>query len=68
MLTIPAGTTVTWTNDDPQIHTVTDAGGAFDSGFIDPGATWSHTFTEPGDFEYFCTPHPWMRARVTVTE
>jgi nitrite reductase (NO-forming) len=67
-LTIAVGSTVTWTNEDDQIHTVTDANGAFDSGFMDPGATWSHTFAEPGDFEYFCTPHPWMRARVTVTE
>ena len=67
-LTIPVGTTVTWTNDDDQIHTVTDAAGAFDSGFLDPGATWSYTFEEAGDFEYFCTPHPWMRAKVIVTE
>jgi nitrite reductase (NO-forming) len=67
VLTIKAGTTVTWTNDDPgMIHTVTAADGSFDSGFLNEGQTWSYTFEEPGEFEYFCTPHPWMRAKVIV--
>ncbi|CAN5465950.1 MAG: plastocyanin/azurin family copper-binding protein [Acidimicrobiia bacterium] len=68
VLTIPMGTAVTWTNDDSQIHTVTDVGGAFDSGFLDPGAVFSFTFTEAGEYEYFCLPHPWMRAQVIVTQ
>jgi nitrite reductase (NO-forming) len=66
VLTIKVGTTVTWTNDDNQLHTVTAVDGSFDSGFLDPGATFSYTFGEVGDFEYFCLPHPWMRARVVV--
>ena len=67
VLTIPVGTTVTWTNDDPgMIHTVTSVDGLFDSGFFNEGETWSYTFDEPGEFEYFCTPHPWMRAMVVV--
>jgi nitrite reductase (NO-forming) len=67
VLTVKAGTTVTWTNDDPgMIHTVTSVDGLFDSGFLDEGATWSHTFEEAGEFEYFCGPHPWMRAKVVV--
>ena len=67
MLTVEVGTTVTWTNDDPnQMHTVTDANGAFDSGFLQTGDSWSYTFEEPGEFEYFCQPHPWMRAKVIV--
>lgn len=66
-LMIPVGTTVTWTNDDPGVmHTVTAADGSFDSGMLQAGATWSHTFDTPGTFDYFCTPHPWMKARVTV--
>jgi nitrite reductase (NO-forming) len=68
VLTIVQGTTVTWTNSDDMIHTVTDVGGAFDSGFLDPGATWSFTFTAVGEYEYYCLPHPWMRAKVIVTE
>lgn len=67
VLTIPVGTTVTWTNDDPEmIHTVTDVDGAFDSGFMESGASWSFTFDTAGEFEYYCLPHPWMRAKVVV--
>ncbi|HEU4319139.1 MAG TPA: plastocyanin/azurin family copper-binding protein [Acidimicrobiia bacterium] len=67
VLTIPVGTTVTWTNNDPgMIHTVTSVDGLFDSGFFNEGETWSYTFDDRGEFEYFCTPHPWMRAKVIV--
>ena len=66
-LMIPVGTTVTWTNADPGIvHTVTAVDGSFDSGNIADGGTFSYTFDSPGTFEYFCAPHPWMRARVIV--
>jgi nitrite reductase (NO-forming) len=66
-LMIAVGTTVTWTNNDPgMIHTVTAADGSFDSGNIAEGGTFSYTFDTPGAFEYFCSPHPWMRARITV--
>ena len=67
VLTIPVGTTITWSNNDPgMIHTVTSVDGVFDSGFLNEGDTWSYTFEEPGEFEYLCTPHPWMRAKVVV--
>jgi nitrite reductase (NO-forming) len=67
VLTIKAGTTVTWSNDDPgMMHTVTAVDGSFDSGFLEEGGTWSYTFEEPGEFEYFCAPHPWMRAKIIV--
>jgi len=67
-LTVPVGTTVTWTNDDPGMaHSVTAVDGSFDSGLLADGETFSYTFDTPGDFEYYCTPHPWMRARVTAT-
>ncbi len=67
VLTIEMGTTVTWTNDDPGImHTVTAEDGSFDSGFMESGASFSYTFNEPGDFAYYCLPHPWMRARIVV--
>lgn len=66
MLEVPVGTTVTWTNDDSVIHTVTAVDESFDSGFMREGDTWSYTFDEPGEYEYFCTPHPWMRAKVVV--
>lgn len=67
VIEVKVGDTVTWTNDDTTAHTVTAEDGSFDSGLMNPGGSWSHTFTEAGEFEYFCTPHPWMRARVIVT-
>lgn len=69
VLTVEVGTTVTWTNDDPnQMHTVTEVSGAFDSGFFATGESWSYTFDEVGEFEYYCLPHPWMMAKVIVEE
>ena len=65
---IPVGTTVDWTNEDPFAHTVTANDGAFDSGTIDAGQTFSQLFDEPGTFDYFCDIHPSMTGRVTVSE
>ena len=50
--TVSTGATVTWTNDDATIHTVTDKGGTFDSSIIAPTATWEHTFDTAGEFDY----------------
>lgn len=66
VLTVKAGTTVTWSNGDAMMHTVTAVDGSFDSGFLNEGDTWSYTFDTPGEYEYFCSPHPWMRAKVIV--
>jgi len=67
VLMVPLGSTVTWTNHDPsQVHTVTAVDGTFDSGFLNEGQTFSFTFDTPGEFEYFCGPHPWMRAKLMV--
>lgn len=66
VLRVPVGTTVTWTNEDATMHTVTAVDGSFDSGMMNEGDTWSFTFDTPGEFEYLCTPHPWMRAKVIV--
>ena len=65
-LTITAGDTVTWTNDDPVVHTSTSAGGAWDSGDLPQGASFSFTFTTPGTYDYLCTPHPSMTGRIVV--
>jgi len=58
--------TISWTNDDASIHTVTANDGSFDSGSLVPGATFTHTFTTPGTYEYHCTYHPWMTGVVIV--
>jgi plastocyanin len=47
-------------------HTVTAADGKFDSGLIQPGGRWSHTFTQPGTYDFTCTPHPFMKGVVIV--
>ncbi len=65
---IAAGGTVTWTNNDPLIHTITADNGSWDSGPIEPGKTWSHTFTQPGEFAFHCTPHPFMKAVIVVRQ
>lgn len=65
-LTIHVGDTVTWTNSDPVVHTVTSATGAFDSGDIATDVSYSVTFTDPGTYEYLCTPHPDMTGMIVV--
>ena len=65
-LRIRAGTRVRWVNGDQVQHSVTANDGGFDSGLIEPGASWEQEFTAPGEYAYHCTPHPFMRARVIV--
>jgi plastocyanin len=65
-LTITAGDTVTWTNQDPVAHTATSTGGAFDSGTMEQGESFSLTFADPGTYDYLCTPHPTMTGRIIV--
>ena len=64
-LTVTVGDTVTWTNVDDSPHTVT-ASGAFDSGNLNGGQTFSHTFAETGTFSYVCLYHDEMVATITV--
>jgi len=56
-LTIPAGTTVIWVNDEQAKHTVTADDGSFDSGDLELGASYTYTFTKPGTYKYFCRYH-----------
>jgi plastocyanin len=54
---VPAGTTVKWMNSSQVAHTVTSTTGLFDSGNISKDASYSFTFTEPGEYLYFCNYH-----------
>ena len=64
---IKTGQTVEWTNDDLTPHTVTSQGaGDLNSGSIDAGTSWRHTFTQAGSFQYYCAFHPEMKGRVVV--
>ncbi|WP_309235855.1 cupredoxin domain-containing protein [Amycolatopsis sp. SID8362] len=67
--TVKKGTTVTWTNQDQDAHTVTStgSGGPLRSPTLQTGQSYQYTFTTPGTFEYLCTIHPFMTATVTVT-
>ena len=64
-LTVAVGDTVVWVNKDPFPHTAT-AAGAFDSGGIDPEKSWKFLPVKKGSFDYICTFHPTMKARLTV--
>jgi plastocyanin len=83
-LTVPKGATVVWRNTSQVAHTVTDDAskasdkshaalptGAqpWDSGLINSGQEYSHTFDVPGTYKYFCIPHEMagMVATITVT-
>ena len=61
------GDTVTWTNDDSAVHTVTNIDEIFDSAIMKPGDIFTYTFEKGGTFDYVCTLHPWMTGRVIVT-
>ncbi len=65
-LTVAAGTTVTWTNNDTAAHTVTADDGSFDSGNLSPGQSFTHTFTASGSVAYHCNYHPNMVATIVV--
>jgi plastocyanin len=66
-LQVAVGTTVTWTNADSTAHTVTSDTGAFDSGPLAPGASFSQTFMTPGTYTYHCQIHPFMTATIVVS-
>ena len=64
-LTVARGASVVFDNDDTAPHTVTARSGGIDSGVIDPGRQFSLTVTD--GFDYFCSIHPSMTAKIAVT-
>jgi len=78
---VPVGSTVTWINEDVfdlldgertgqhnAVTMVAEGPEPFYSPLLKHAETFSHTFTEPGHYEYICSIHPYMRAQVTVVE
>ena len=67
-LTVPVGTTVTWTNRDDIPHTVvsTDDTKTFKSKVLDTDEKFSFSFTKAGTYPYFCSIHPKMTGKVIV--
>ena len=66
VVTLRAGTTVTWINGDDIPHTVVSKNGVFKSKVLDTGDKFSFTFAKPGQFGYFCSLHPHMTGTITV--
>lgn len=67
-LSIATGDTVVWENTGTMDHTATASDGSFDSGNIAPGGTFEFTFEKVGEFEYVCTPHPFMVGSISVSD
>jgi plastocyanin len=71
-LTITAGTTVVFQNNDTAPHTITAGSNddpqpdLFDSGLLQQGESFPFVFDEPGTYTYFCDRHPPMRGLITV--
>lgn len=63
---VDAGSTVTWTNDDPAPHTVTADDGTFDSKQLERGADYAVVFDRPGSYSFHCEIHPTMVGVVEV--
>ncbi len=69
---ISSGETVVWINMDSAAHTVTSGlpanpDGNFDSGMMVVDQSWESTFTDSGEYDYYCMLHPWMTGKVIVS-
>ena len=65
-LTVPVGTTVTWTNRDDIPHTVVSTDKVFKSKVLDTDEKFSFTFSKAGTYPYFCSIHPKMTGKIVV--
>jgi plastocyanin len=65
-ITVPVGTTVTWTNKDDIPHTSVSTEGVFKSKVLDTDEKFSYTFTKAGTYPYYCTIHPKMTGQIVV--
>ena len=65
-VTINVGDTVLWTNNANDVHTTTSDTGIWDSGTMNPGATFSHIFNSAGTFAYHCAIHSFMHGTIVV--
>jgi plastocyanin len=66
-VTVTAGSTVVWTNDDSIQHDITFNGGSIVSNVLNHNDTFSHTFPTAGTYHYICSIHPFMHGTVIVT-
>lgn len=65
-LLVPVGARLTWINHDSAPHSATDANGTWDTGVLAKGMSATLTFDMAGTFDYYCSVHPSMKARIVV--
>jgi plastocyanin len=65
-VTILAGQSVRFLEDDDSPHTITATDMSFDSGNLNKGGNWERTFTTAGTYTYYCAYHPYMKGTVIV--
>jgi len=65
-LTIAAGESVRFVNQDQEAHTVVADKGAFNSGGLDTSDSWTVKLQKPGKYSYFCSLHPYMKGTIVV--
>jgi plastocyanin len=65
-ITVPVGTTVTWTNSDDIPHTAVSTDGVFKSKVMDTDEKFSYTFAKAGTYPYYCSVHPKMIGLIVV--
>ena len=65
-LTVPANSTVTWTNKDDVPHVIASTDGLFRSKGLDTDDHYSFKFTKSGTYNYFCAMHPKMTGKIVV--
>jgi plastocyanin len=65
-ISVPVGTTVTWTNHDEEIHSLFSTQGGFSSPGLDSNQQFSFRFEKPGTYEYRCALHPQMTGTIVV--
>ena len=65
-VTVAPGTKIIWTNKDETPHTVTSQDRTFTSKAMDTDDTYEYTFNREGNFDYYCTVHPFMSGIVHV--
>ena len=65
-ITVPVGTTVTWTNSDDIPHTSVSTDGVFKSKVLDTDEKFSYKFDKAGTYPYYCSIHPKMTGTIVV--
>lgn len=66
VLAVKRGDRITWVNKDPFPHTVTSTAGKFDSHQIAPDGSWTYVARKAGEYDYVCTLHVTMKAKLEV--